>query len=36
MSVLGNYKWEFKWVLQEHDQPTSQPRLSLFHAHVFL
>lgn len=24
-SVLGKYKWEFKWVLQEHNQAITQP-----------
>ena len=36
MSVLGKYKWEFKWVLQEHNQAITQPYLSLFYTHVFL
>lgn len=29
MSVLGKYKWDFKWVLQEHNQAITQSAFSL-------
>lgn len=35
MSVLAKYKWDFKWVLQEHNQAIHN-LLSLFYRHVFL